>query len=87
MGPTDWIVAKAPVALIAGMCVAGVAYSYLQIAQLPFGLPDAELRTYAQYHPVRWRVLWVTINLASMVSAMGFVVIVLGRLRRPSRPD
>ena len=76
----DAIIAKAPVAMIAGMFVAAMAYTYLQVAQVPFGLPDPDMPTYAEYHPVRWRVLWVTINLAGFVSAMGFLVIVLGRL-------
>ena len=76
------LISKAPIAMIAGMCVAATAYSYLQIAQVPFGLPDPGMPTYAEYHPVRWRVLWTTINLAGFVSAMSFIAIVLGRLWR-----
>ena len=74
---TRWATA----ALIAGAVVAGAAYLYLQIAQIPFGLPDPDSPSYAQYHPVRWRVLWVTINIASALSALGFVGILLARLR------
>ena len=79
------IIAKAPTALIAGMFVAGVAYAYLQNAQVPDSLPDVAQKTYAQAYPVRWRVLWTTINLASFTSAMAFVVIVLGRLWQSRR--
>lgn len=79
------IIAKAPVAMIAGMFVAAMAYTYLQVAQVPLGLPDVEQKTYAEAFPVRWRVLWVTINLASFISAMSFLVIVLGRLWRTER--
>ncbi|WP_333714328.1 hypothetical protein [Yoonia sp.] len=75
-----FLIRKAPVAMLAGMFVAGMAYGYLDIARVPFDLRDPEMPTYAEAHPVRWRVLWVTINLAGFVSAMGFVLIVLGRL-------
>ncbi len=76
----DAIIAKAPVAMIAGMFVAAMAYTYLQVAQVRLSLPDVDQKTYAEAFPLRWRVLWVTINLASFVSALGFLVIVLGRL-------
>ena len=62
------------------MFVAAMAYTYLQVAQVPLSLPDTDQKTYAEAYPVRWRVLWVTINLASFVSAMGFLATVLGRL-------
>jgi len=78
----DYFIRKAPVAMIAGTFVAAMAYTYLQVAQVPFGLPDTDMPTYAEYHPVRWRILWVTINLGGFISAMGFVTIVLGRLWR-----
>ena len=74
------LISKAPAAMIAGMFVAAISYTYLQIAQVPFGLPDPDMPTYAEYHPVRWRVLWVTINFAGFISAMSFLAIVLGRL-------
>jgi hypothetical protein len=76
------MIRKAPIAMLAGMFVAATAYTYLQIAQVPFGLPDPDMPTYAEAHPVRWRVLWVTINLAGFISAMSFILIVLGRLWR-----
>jgi hypothetical protein len=79
----DTIIAKAPVAMIAGMFVAAMAYTYLQVAQVPYGLPDPDMPSYAEDHPLRWRVLWVTINFAGFVSAMSFIAIVLGRLWRP----
>ena len=74
------MISKAPVALIAGAFVAAMAYTYLQVAQVPLSLPDVEQKTYAEAYPVRWRMLWVIINLGSFVSAMGFLGIVLGRL-------
>ena len=77
-----YLIRKAPVAMLAGMFVAGMAYSYLETAQVPFDLRDPETPTYAEAQPVRWRVLWVTINLAGLISAMSFVLIVLGRLWR-----
>ena len=75
----------APAALLAGMFVAASAYGYLQIVQTAFDLPDPDYPTYAEFHPVRWRVLWVTINIASFVSAMGFVMIALGRVWQAKR--
>jgi hypothetical protein len=78
----DFIIRKAPVAMLAGMFVAAMAYSYLEIVQVPFEVTEAGLPVYADVHPVRWRVLWVTINLGGFISAMSFLVIVLGRLWR-----
>ena len=43
--------------MIAGMFVAAMAYTYLQVAQVPLSLPDVDQKTYAEAFPLRWRVL------------------------------
>lgn len=48
---------QSPFAMIAGMFVAAMAYTYLQVAQVPLSLPDVDQKTYAEAFPLRWRVL------------------------------